>query len=148
MNLHPVFLRWQIFLPRSFLTNQAILPAALIATLWYGESCASNQVTGLIYKQACHQGVTTSMDVLPSVPDKDGMRTRGYNGCEGSLQRLQKSGDLAKENDLVGFACGYSVGAMFAKYGLQSEVNPMSERATKALQKCVDETKRQIKNIK
>jgi hypothetical protein len=93
-----------------------------------------------LYLQACAAGIGAAIEVLPDVPNRDEFHSRGLASCQGSRTRLAASGELAKERNVVEFACGYAVGAMFAKYGLGSEVQPkMSERAVKAFKACTEQ---------
>jgi hypothetical protein len=51
------------------------------------------------------------------------------------------SGQLQREADVTQFACGYAVGAMFAKFGLQAEVTRTpSARAKAAMTHCQETT--------
>jgi hypothetical protein len=74
----------------------------------------------------------------------DDFHARGMASCEGSRKRLKASRELEQKNDVIGFACGYAVGAMFAKFGLEDEVGRvLSERAARAGSRCRARMKKQ-----
>ena len=102
----------------------------------------------LLYEHACRQGVVSAQNSLPKIPDKEHMYQRGIMSCIGSLARLKKSGELEKETYVVEYACGYSIGAVYTKYGFVSEILPkLSSRATSAMKDCVDNITKQTQSI-
>ena len=90
------------------------------------------------YTQACYTGVVQAQKVLPDVPQREDLLRRGYNSCDGSLLRMTRSGQVRQESSLAELACGYAVGAMFAKYGFAEEATSMSARALKAATACIE----------
>jgi hypothetical protein len=98
-----------------------------------------------LYQHACYTGVAAAQAALPKVPQEDELMARGFASCDGSLARLRASGELARERDVPEFACGYAVGATFAKYGLGREVEEgaLSARARRAMESCREELRRQ-----
>jgi hypothetical protein len=89
-----------------------------------------------LYLTACYTGMVEAQKVLPDLPQKDELLRRGYVTCDGSVMRLAATGELRRESDVGLFACGYALGAMFAKYGLGGEVNPPSKRLTRGYIEC------------
>lgn len=96
-----------------------------------------------LYQHACYTGVAAAQEVLPKVSQEDELMDRGFASCDGSIVRLRKTAELEREKDVPGFACGYAVGSMFAKYGLGHEVEAGSPRAEKAMGLCVERLRKQ-----
>lgn len=97
-----------------------------------------------LYLHACATGVGAALEALPAEERTDALRSRGLNSCQGSLTRLIATGELEKEPNIPEFACGYAVGAMFAKVGLSHEVQPSpSPRALSAMTKCMSNLENQ-----
>jgi hypothetical protein len=96
-----------------------------------------------LYQHACYTGVSTAQSVLPKVPQEDELMGRGFASCDGSIVRMRKTGDLDREQNIPEFACGYAVGATFAKYGLSSEVQARSPRALRAVERCMQRLRNQ-----
>ena len=121
--------------------------AVFLAGGWLATSQAVAQAPvdsiRITYRLACYTGMAHAQKVLPVVPQKDSLLGRGYQSCEGSLIRLTKSGELAKEPSIATFACGYAVGAMFAKYGFGDEVVPPSKRVLQAIDSCMEALRKQ-----
>jgi hypothetical protein len=113
-----------------------MLAIALLTTVLAGGPGPSPKET--LYLRSCETGVKSSLEVLPNLGGEEEMRLRGLASCRGSLIRLRKSGELEREPAVVTFGCGYAVGAMFAKFGLQGEVikPPFSARAMTAIHAC------------
>ncbi|MGA7742642.1 MAG: hypothetical protein WBP56_17920 [Polyangia bacterium] len=111
-----------------------------------GQSGQTRDVTAEMYSHACNTGMVVAQRVLPQVSEEQRAEflRRGYDSCRGSLSRMQKSGELAQQKEVAAFACGYAVGAMFAKYGINNEVSPPSKRVKQAMETCLVEVERQF----
>jgi len=95
------------------------------------------------YSQACYTGVAQAQKVLPALPDQVGMQKRGYASCDGSVQRMLRTGQLLTEPRMGELGCGYAAGAMFAKYGFPEEADPPSKRLMAAAKTCRDLLRKQ-----
>jgi hypothetical protein len=95
------------------------------------------------YIQACYTGMVYAQKVLPDIPQNDEMLKRGYLSCDGSLVRMSRTGQLAKETSVSELGCGYAAGAMFAKYGFPHEADPPSKRLIDAATACIRALRKQ-----
>lgn len=98
-----------------------------------------------LYQNACYTGVAMAQSVLPKVATEDELMKRSFASCDGSITRLRKTGELDREPNIPDFACGYAIGATFAKYGLGDEVTRAqpSARALKAQSLCLENLAKQ-----
>jgi len=117
----------------------------LLAVL-LGQTGQPRDLATEMYSHACNTGMVVAQRVLPQVSDEQraDFLHRGYDSCRGSLSRIQKSGELAQQKEVAAFGCGYAVGAMFAKYGINNEVSPPSKRVRQAMETCLVEVERQF----
>ena len=75
-------------------TNTKKLIAVFLLSFASGATAADLTAKERAYQTACYTGVVAAQDVLPKSPQQDELTSRGYASCDGSLQRLRKSGEL------------------------------------------------------